>query len=342
MLSFSALVCPGCGAPLPADALMRVITCAFCGASVAAEDGLVSAAAFRRALADLEEEARDATDLIVGGHPYRLLGRIGRGESSDVFLATRVTALGERVIVKALRAREDAAFLDREWDVLTALAKSTAQGGPQLSRRLPQLVARGDASVRATEKRPVLVMRAASGFTHTLEEVRTIGAVDGRHAVWMWRRVLELLGWVHKSGFAHAAILPQHLVVHPRDHGVMLVGWSCAARTDARAPLFAVSEAHRGFYPSELLSGAPPSARSDVMMTARCIAYALGGDPASGEVPPSVPAGLAAMIRGIANAPYTDDAWALKEAVAQAAEQAYGPPKYVPFHLPGWPTRSPV
>jgi hypothetical protein len=297
---FSALVCPGCGAPLPSDALLRVVTCAFCAASVAAEEGLVSAAAFRRARAELDDEARERADLSVAGVPYRVLARVAAGEHSDVFLAERAHRITERVIVKVLREGGDGAALDREWSALEALHASTAQGAPLMSRRLPQLVGRGAAS---DSRRPALVFRAASGFVHTLEDVRRAypSGVDARHAIWMWRRILELLGWVHRSGFVHGAINPAHAILHARDHGVMLVGWSSAVRSF--------------------------DTRTDLAASARAIAHLLGSE---------VPASIAELVRASASAPFTDDAWQLKDAVAQAARQVYGPPAYVRLAMPGW------
>lgn len=311
---------------------MRVVTCEYCGATVAAEEGVVSAAAYRRARAELDEAAREAADVHVGGLPYRLIGRIGTGESSEVFLAERAHRISERVIVKLLRARDDAALFDREWDTLGLLHASTTEGAPQMTRRLPQLVARGTAR-GLVDERPALVMRAASGFVHTLDDVRThhSGGVDARHAVWMWRRILELLGWVHRAGFAHGAVLPQHLIVHARDHGVMLVGWSCSGRID-RAGLVATSGAHADYYPE----GAALDARTDLVMSARCMAAVLGGD-ASGRVPASVPEPIASIVRAASQAVHAD-AWALKDVVTNAAREVYGAPRYEPFAMPGWRT----
>ncbi len=314
---------------------MRVVTCAYCGATVAAEEGLVSAAAFRRMQAELDRAAREAADLSVADVPYRLIGHIASGESTEVFLAQRAHRLGERVILKVLRAPEDAPMLEREHAALSALAASTVDGAAQMTRRLPQLVGRGLASGFA-DGREVLVLRAASGFVHTFEDVLRAhrSGVDARHAVWMWRRVLELLGWVHRTGFAHGAILPQHLIVHARDHGVMLAGWSCAARADGRTPLVATSARQAELYPEDALRGAPLSGRTDLVMSARCIAVVPGGD-ASGRVPAAVPAPIAEIVRAAAQGSIAGDAWALKDALTRAAHQVYGPPRYVPFSMPG-------
>lgn len=333
VLRFSALVCPHCGAPLPYEALMQVVVCRFCEATVAAEAGLVSAAAYRKLRADLDEEARASAEVSVAGVPYRVLGLLGRGESHDVFLGERTHRLRERVVLKVLRAIDDEPFHDQEWNALAALHASTVQGAPQMTRRLPQLVARGKATGLVREERPALVLRAMSGFVHTFDDVRAAypQGVDARHAVWMWRRILELLAWVHANGFVHGAILPQHLLVHARDHGVMLVGWSCAARLGSGAPL-PHSKAHRAFYPPTSLI----DTRTDLAMSARTILFVIGGDPTTVTVPGAVPAPIAELVRGVASGA-THDARLVHDALVDAARRAYGPPRYVHLHLPGWP-----
>ena len=239
-MSLRALTCPHCGGPLPPRGLRAVVVCRYCDASVAEDGGLVHAAAFRRALAQLSRDDGARPRVEVAGVPYRVLGRLARGESSDVFLAERAQPITERVLIKVLRADADADLLDREWDTLTVLHRSEAAGRGGDGAADPALVSRGRLVIDGGEGRRALVMqRALSGFVDTFEDVTRAypRGVVGRHAAWMWRRTLELLAGVHRSGWAHGAVLPQHLVVHARDHGVMLVGWSCAARLGARAPL---------------------------------------------------------------------------------------------------------
>ncbi len=306
MVGFSALVCPGCGAPLPADALLSVVTCGYCHATVAAEDGLVSAAAFRAAQAQLDDEARARADLVVAGVPYLTLGPLARGKRADVVLAQRAYRITERVVVKLLHDPADAARLQHEHDVLRQLNASEIQGAPQMTKRLPQPVAFGSASLAGGEARPALVMRAASGFIHTFADVRAAypSGLDGRHAVWMWRRILELFGWIHRAGWAHGALEPHHLLVHARDHGVMPIGWSSAARITRAGQV-----------------------EADIVLSARCIAYLLA---------PSVPAPIAALVESTIRVAPSGDAWSLERAVCEAARHAYGPVRYEPLRMPGW------
>ncbi|HEU4404675.1 MAG TPA: hypothetical protein VFS43_05225 [Polyangiaceae bacterium] len=337
-MTLAPLTCPTCGAPLSPDAAGRVFTCSFCGASARAERRLVQAARFRAALAGLDEGARARDDVAsVAGVPYRVLGRVARGQSSDVFLAERARRLTELVLLKVLRAPDDADLLEREWQALAALRASEAAGTAQFARRLPQPVARGVLQAPGVAPRPTLVLRHQSGFVHTFDDVVAAhpGGLDPRHTVWLFRRLLELLGWVHQSGWAHGALLPEHLLVHARDHGVLVVGWSCAERLGG-GRLRALAPERAAFYPPDLGRGAPPSAASDLAMAARCVAHAAFG----GELrlPPSLPAPLAALLRPYVEggrAP-TDDAWRLEKLVAAAAREAFGPPTYVRLPMPGW------
>lgn len=216
--------CPRCGAPLPPDAIgASLATCPYCDGTLVADARVVWASRYERALAE-----PSGPDLVsVGSRPYLLEGLVARGECSDVYLARRAITPTERVVLKAPRTADGEALLENEWRALEALHDSGAPGAVHFTMRLPQLVHRGP-----FEHGTASVMRFQSGFVHTLNEVRSAhGALlDPRHTSWIWRRSLELLGFVHASGWQHGALHPEHLLVHARDHGVMFVGWSRATR----------------------------------------------------------------------------------------------------------------
>jgi hypothetical protein len=153
----------------------------------------------------------------------------------------------------------------------------------------------------------VIVYRWRSGFQHTLADVKRAhpDGVDGRTAVWMWRRILELLAWLHASDVAHGAVLPEHVLVHPRDHGAVLVGWSRAAVGDAK------------LHPN------------DVAMSARAVFQIADGA--------SLPRGVRDLLVRTGEAPgKTGGARELASTVLAAATAAYGPPAFHPFNMPGW------
>jgi hypothetical protein len=266
---------------------------------------VVSRKTFQDALSRADREIpRSPDDVQVAGVRYRLIERLAAGDRADLWLATRARNLTERTILKALRDRADAPSVQREWDALEALHASTAQGAPHFSLRLPPLVAKGDARFADGSVRPAILFRSLPGYDGTLEDVRQAfpAGVDPRHAAWMWRRLLELLGWIHRSGWAHGAVTPAQVLLHAREHGAILVGWSKAT------PL-----------------GKGASAESDLVMAARSVLGVLGDD--TGEAPE-----LRELLRACASGrlPSTDG-WKLKDLVADAAERAFGPPTFVPF-----------
>jgi hypothetical protein len=335
-----SLACPNCGGPLPRHARWTAVTCAYCSASVApGSTPLVSRKAYAGALARAETAAAASPDdLTVGDARWRSIGPPVRGDISDVFPATRARRLTERAIVKLLRDPADADLFARQWEVLSALHAADAQGAHHFTLRLPGLVARGDARCGDGTTRAAIVLRAPPGFEATLDDVREAfpSGVDARHAVWMWRRLLEVLGWVHRSGWVHGAVLPQHVVLNAADHGAILVGWACAARVDERLP--AVCADREAFYPDEVLRGGRAGVAMDLSMTARCVAHALGAD-AGHDLPAAVPPAVRDLVEASVDGAVPADAWRLNDMVAAAARHAFGPPAFVPFLMP--PARRP-
>lgn len=343
-MAIEALNCPHCGAPLSARALRGVSECEYCGRtllSTGAPGRWGSAADLSRELPEGPWRGEGAEKIRVGDRRVVVLGRLAEGDGCDVFLARSDSRLAELLLLKAPRTTEAEAHLTRGWRALERLQESETQGAEFFSGLLPQQVALG--RIGGAKGRFCGIYRYRSGFVHTFEDLLAEhrGGVDGKAIVWLWKRVLELLGWVHQSGWVHGAVLPQHLLVHARDHGVTLVGWS-AATSNARAarePLPLTSEPRRAFYPEAQWQGRPATPASDLTMTARCVLYALGGDVEARRVPASVPAAISALLEAYLDdggAGRTDDAWALKERVSEAGRAAYGPPRFNRLRMPGW------
>lgn len=337
MASYTQHRCPNCGGPLPPPSATRTQRCGYCSKLLAP-----SAGGWRPAPAEAREEPLidpHLPRLWVGGLRYATLGRIARGECSDVFRARRDARLTEQVVVKVLRSEQDSDLLEREQKTLAGLEDSRVQGAAHFSRLLPQRVAHGVARLgmngRDGEAR-ASVMRWRSGFVHTFDDV--FGAhpsgVTPEAAVWMWKRVLELLGWIHRNGIVHGAVLPSHMLVHARDHGVVLVGWSSAV--PAGRPLDAVPAALRAYYPDAVLGGAPVTAQTDLAMSARVVLRALGTE--TDRAPGGAPPPLARLLETHARLEpgMESDAWALKERLDAVARDVFGPPRFVPFAMPGW------
>ncbi len=336
-MELSLLVCPSCGAPLEPHAIKTVVVCKHCGASVARGVHLVKSARFRRAQEIVEKEIRATdNDITVDGRRYELIGRVARGESSDVFLARESRRNGSMALAKILRNESDRDFFDRERVVLKNLAASRADGTPYFTMLVPYVLGHGNARWSGADIGDTIVVRASSGFVHTVADVRAAfpGGADPRHAVWIFKRMLELLSWVHESGFVHAAILPQHVVIHARGHGAMLVGFSCAARIGEKPVAFA--ESQNEFYPDSVKSGDPLIPAVDLIMAARVVSFLIGAD-AAFSFPDSVPHPIVELLRSIASSNPRDlkiTAIQMLEKISEAARDAFGPPHFVELIMP--------
>jgi serine/threonine protein kinase len=92
--------------------------------------------------------------------------------------------------------------------------------------------------------RQINVLEHIDGL-YSLKEVHAAypQGVDPRDMAWMWRRLLVALGFAHASRVIHGAILPTHILIQPREHGVVLIDWSYAVRTGEH--ISAISSTYR-------------------------------------------------------------------------------------------------
>jgi hypothetical protein len=290
-------------------------------------------------------DANDCPRVTVAGRPYLIEGHIGAGDKTDVYRGLLDDPLTELVVVKLCRDDADAPLLEREAANLRLLMESDAQGAYHFTRLVPQIVASGPAVLPDGDTRQATVYRYKNMFDWTLADVirEYPDGVDPQTMVWMWNRVLMLLEWVHNVGLVHGAIVPQHVLIHPMYHGATFLDWAYAVREGT--PL-TVPPSHDAYHPEEIPAGAPATAETDIAMSARCMLAVLGGNPATGDLPASVPQPIADFIRAHARCGKEKkgvvryaDALELHEAFGKVAEGVYGPRKYHSFHMPR-PKRS--
>lgn len=331
--------CPHCGAPLSPGPFARTVTCAFCHSVVQLDEQVVSAARFHDALRQWSapDEARAAGWIAIGDDHWTPIRLIAHGEIADVQLVERARWPTERALLKVLRDENDRPMLDQEWAALHALQASQARGADAIAPRLPQPIARGEVRTGHRAGAHAHVLRFAHGFEHTFEAVHAAfpRGVDPHAGVWMWRRLLETLAFVHASGFVHGAVLPQHLLIERNEHGLRLVGFGCAAREGE--PLAAVVSRYERLYPERMLANALLSPEHDIEMSARCIAYVLGGSDGSvpERLPERVPGPLRDVLQRVGRGEFSGGAWELRELLGTVGRELFGAPSFHPVIMPG-------
>lgn len=232
----------------------------------------------------------------------------------------------ERGLLKLARDPADNYLLDREAAALTRLH---AAGEARFLPYVPALIDRQrhqDPATRA-ERRANLIGRL-DGFV-TMADVHAAypGGVDSRDVAWMWRRLLVVLGFAHGVGVIHAAVVPDHVLIHPAEHGLVLVDW-CYAITSPGGLAAAVPARYADWYPAEIHSRQAPGPDLDIWLATRCMTNLMGD---------LAPPPLAAFARGCmlpSPGSRPRDAWQLLGELDAVLERLYEPRRFRPFAMP--------
>jgi hypothetical protein len=227
-------------------------------------------------------------------------------------------------LLKLARDPADADLIKRETLALRWLA---AAGDPQFRPYVPKIFGTrsyGDPATGGIRRGNVL--QRLDGFI-SLEEVaeRFPAGLDPRDVAWIWRRALVAIGFAHRAGLVHGAVLPPHLMIEPNEHGLTLVDWcySCGGPNPGNLPAAVAS--YRDWYPPELGPGYAPGPDLDIYLATKTM-LALIAKP--------VPGPLAAFAAGCTlpgQARRPADAWDLLREFDDLIERMWGPRAFRPF-----------
>ena len=149
---------------------------------------------------------------------------------------------------------------------------------------------------------------------------------DGIHPAdmaWMWRRVLEILSWVHAHRKVHGAILPCHILLNTEIHGGRLIDWCYSVESGSH--IKAVVPAYESLYPPEVQDKQPATSATDLYMLARCMKSLLGGQPVPDRISRILDACL--IVR---QAVRFANPWEVYSLLDKALRAEYGPPHFRP------------
>jgi hypothetical protein len=226
-------------------------------------------------------------------------------------------------VLKLARDPADGDLMGREAAALRWLA---AHGDPAYLPYVPRLLGTRryvDPATGVTRRANVLAR--LSGFV-TLEEVRRRfpAGLDPRDVAWIWRRALVAVGFAHRSGLVHGAVLPPHLSIHPNEHALCLLDWCYSSCGPNPATLPALVARYRDWYPQEVGPDYLPRQDLDIYLATKSV-FSLIADP---------PPPLAAFAAGctMANpARRPDDAWELLREFDDLIERLWGRRRFRSF-----------
>jgi hypothetical protein len=300
----------------------------------------------RCGLADAKEAWLDTSpvEVAVGRRAYRVMDRIAVGSVCAVYRC-RFEDGGREVegVFKVARDVCSNALVVNESAVLRKLHVIPHAG--RFTPFLPHVAdTLGMADGGAGPARQANVLRMHDEIRspdelYTLAEVRAHypDGLDPRHVAWIWRRLLTILGFIHSNDVVHAAVLPMHVMIEPREHKLLLIDWCCAVASDAGGrPVRVIASGYMPWYKRQGALGKPPTAELDIGLGARCMIELLGGDPVTGDCPPGIEPGLVRYFgRCLAiDPPVGPDAWRLLDDFDRLIEALWGRRRFMPLALP--------
>lgn len=240
-------------------------------------------------------------ELAVRGRALKLTGLIAEGSFAGVHSADYEGADDSQraVFVKIARSAGDNDLLEREYRVL----KGFQQPDPDLDAEdffeaqrpyVPcpltsfSLLDETGAKHRAN----VLSVPRGRGWTaQALRRDKYPRGIDPKHVWWIFRRLLLTLWMAHQKGYVHGGVTPDHVLVFPEAHGLVLLDWTCAAKIEEEH-VPALNPAFKAFYPPEVFRKEAALPSTDLFMAASTAIDMLGGGPGNCWIPPSVPDAL--------------------------------------------------
>ena len=225
----------------------------------------------------------------------------------------------DELIVKRASNRDGNRVLGKEFKVIKQLR--AAAGESTYKAYLPVPISR---SLR--DGHLIAIYKAGGADCYTARQIRQRypEGVSGRHVAWMFNRTLEVIGFAHRQGTVHAAVMPQHLLFDCTTHGLRLTDWTHAKRVGS--PITYLPRPYRAWYPETRNVWADESL--DIYMAAKSARYLAGiGPDESSELPKPIDRFLrSCLIESARMRPR--DAWQLREEFQDVLDSVYGEPKF--------------
>ncbi|MBM2621591.1 molecular chaperone DnaJ [Actinoplanes sp. LDG1-06] len=253
----------------------------------------------------------------IATHAFATLSRLYHQRNQRVITGDIADlAAGENgTLTKVPRSPADNDLMEAEADALKILRD---KGDPQYRPYAPKLIETYLHEDAERKRRRINVQERLVGFVPLTAVAKKR---DPRDTAWIWRRLLVGLGWAHRAGVIHGAVLEEHVLIHPEQHGLALVDWCYSG-----ASVKAIVARQRDAYPPEVLNEKTASPATDIHM-ATSLMVRLSED---------LPKPLRRFADGcLYDAPRMrpQDAWRLLHELDETLHNLYGPRKFRPFTI---------
>jgi serine/threonine protein kinase/DNA-directed RNA polymerase subunit RPC12/RpoP len=332
-MAISIFNCPSCGGALPQNTKAdQLVKCPACGSTLLISDWKIG----------------DTTYAVVVSTPTRLYtvsDLLAKDDLCNIYRCTyKADGQEWEGMFRVARQAEDNDLVQNEARILYHFQSSDDYDEYRafLPLALESFIYQ-DAGTFRRNQANILSMHhqiASPRELYTLEEVHNYyrNGIHAKDVAWMWRRLLNVLGFIHRSGVVHAAVLPSYILIEPKDHKLALTGWSFAARTSpAPENLKAISMGYETWYPPEVHQKVPPTPALDICLAARSALYLMGLDPLGDASAPSLEPELQRYFARCLDdnpARRPQEAWPLLQEFDDIIENLWGPRQFRIFSMP--------
>ena len=251
---------------------------------------------------------------------YALGDLLGTGDVSEVYRASSGSC--HDYVAKVSRIPGGDLFVSKESQYLRLLNKKA--DGTTYANYHPRLV---DSFLwdDGFQKR-VNIFREPFRLWSLQAVIEKLGKLDVRHCCWIFRRLLTGLGFAHLQNVVHGAVLPQHVLIEPENHGVCLCGWIHAVEPKTLVSI--VPSTHKSWYPPEVIKQTYAGPETDIYLAAKTIIEVGDWDAKTQRIKlflESLLVGSPAM--------RPKDAWKLEEEFSLLMDSTYGVRRFIPLVL---------
>lgn len=124
--------------------------------------------------------------------------------------------------------------------------------------------------------RQALVTRRLDGFISLRDVLDTYPrGIGWRDVAWIWRRGLVAISLLHELDVVHGSIIPEHVLIHPVEHGVQLCGM--VTTVPAGQPVKLTVGPLR-YYPPEVVKKEEATTATDLYMFHKTMEHLLASD----------------------------------------------------------------
>lgn len=260
-------------------------------------------------------------------HVFAVTGKIARGDISNVYRAD----YGDGVaVLKLPRSPKNSDLVLNEISALKTLAEKVPEEYRAFHPTLVDSFKHRDS--KTGKDRQAVVLEHLDGFVSLVDIAEAFpNGVGGRHIGWIGRRLWIALDTAHEAGLVHTAVFPEHVMVHPIDHNLVLIDWSYAVEHGEKPQTAVKKRFDQGWYGAK--QAVPADHRLDVYQAAMTLRTLIGS---LNSMSIREDRAFRAFFRGCQVAS-TPSAGQLFQEFDELLRSLYGPRRYVPLEMPaGW------